>query len=98
MRLQIHANVRIRRIYFADRLYTDDEMPNEFKMFLPPGGGKQTGKGKIDEKSKKEETKTDKQVEEKPPQEVEELNIKNDMEPSAAPPTPVPEESSPIDG
>ncbi|XP_024937307.1 glutamic acid-rich protein-like isoform X2 [Cephus cinctus] len=34
-RMQIHANCRIRRIYFADRLYTEDETPEEFKLFLP---------------------------------------------------------------
>ncbi|XP_012276870.1 cilia- and flagella-associated protein 20-like [Orussus abietinus] len=34
-RMQIHANCRIRRIYFADRLYAEDEMPEEFKLFLP---------------------------------------------------------------
>ncbi|RZC41370.1 UPF0468 protein -like [Asbolus verrucosus] len=37
-RVQIHANVRIRRIYFSDILYTDDELPNEYKLFLPTPG------------------------------------------------------------
>ena len=32
---QIHANCRIRRIYFSDRLYSEDELPSEFKLFLP---------------------------------------------------------------
>ena len=27
---------RIRRIYFSDRLYTEEELPAEFKLFLPP--------------------------------------------------------------
>ena len=35
LRVQIHANCRIRRIYFSDRLYTEDELPQEFKLFLP---------------------------------------------------------------
>jgi hypothetical protein len=35
MRVQIHANCRIRRIYFSDRLYSEDELPPEFKLFLP---------------------------------------------------------------
>lgn len=35
MRVQIHANVRIRRIYFTDRLYSEDEMPKEYKLYLP---------------------------------------------------------------
>ena len=37
-RVQIHANCRIRRIYFSDRLYTEDELPPEFKLFLPVAG------------------------------------------------------------
>lgn len=36
MRVQIHANVRIRRLYFTDTLYSDEDMPNEFKLFGPP--------------------------------------------------------------
>lgn len=35
LRVQIHANCRIRRIYFSDRLYTEEELPQEFKLFLP---------------------------------------------------------------
>ena len=33
--IQIHANCRIRRIYFADRSYSEEEIPSEFKLFLP---------------------------------------------------------------
>lgn len=32
---QLHANCRIRRIYFSDRLYSEEELPAEFKLFLP---------------------------------------------------------------
>lgn len=35
LRVQIHANCRVRRIYFSDRLYTEEELPPEFKIFLP---------------------------------------------------------------
>lgn len=35
LRVQIHANCRIRRIYFSDRLYGEEELPQEFKLFLP---------------------------------------------------------------
>lgn len=35
VRLQIHANVRIRRIYFTDRLYQEDELPAEFRLIQP---------------------------------------------------------------
>ncbi|KAK0163213.1 hypothetical protein PV327_006918 [Microctonus hyperodae] len=31
-RMQVHANCRIRRIYFADRLYQEDELPEEYKI------------------------------------------------------------------
>uniref|UniRef100_A0A182N828 DUF667 domain-containing protein n=1 Tax=Anopheles dirus TaxID=7168 RepID=A0A182N828_9DIPT len=33
VRLQIHANVRIKRIYFCDRLYTNDETPSDLRLF-----------------------------------------------------------------
>ena len=32
--MQIHANCRIRRVYFSDRLYTEEELPTEFKCAL----------------------------------------------------------------
>uniref|UniRef100_A0A182Y2S0 DUF667 domain-containing protein n=1 Tax=Anopheles stephensi TaxID=30069 RepID=A0A182Y2S0_ANOST len=35
VRLQIHANVRIKRIYFCDQLYTNDETPPELRLFPP---------------------------------------------------------------
>ncbi|KAI8078290.1 DUF667-domain-containing protein [Gilbertella persicaria] len=34
-RVTVHANCRIRRIYFTDRTYNEDELPAEFKLFLP---------------------------------------------------------------
>ncbi|KAK9822662.1 hypothetical protein WJX81_005693 [Elliptochloris bilobata] len=35
LRVQIHANCRLRRVYFSDRLYAEEELPPEFKLFLP---------------------------------------------------------------
>lgn len=35
LRVQVHANCRVRRIYFADRLYSEEELPPEFKLYLP---------------------------------------------------------------
>lgn len=32
LRVQVHANCRIRRIYFSDRLYSEEELPPEFKL------------------------------------------------------------------
>ena len=43
LRVQIHANCRIRRIYFADRLYSEAELPAEFKLFLPVGKSQGAG-------------------------------------------------------
>lgn len=40
--LQIHANCRLRRVYFADRLYVEDELPAEFKLYLPIRGSHST--------------------------------------------------------
>ncbi|VAI19603.1 unnamed protein product [Triticum turgidum subsp. durum] len=35
LRVQVHANCRLRRVYFADRLYSEEELPAEFKLYLP---------------------------------------------------------------
>ncbi|CAG5111958.1 Oidioi.mRNA.OKI2018_I69.chr2.g6223.t1.cds [Oikopleura dioica] len=34
-RITIHSSCRLRRIYFSDRLYSEDELPAEFKLYLP---------------------------------------------------------------
>jgi hypothetical protein len=33
LRVQIHANCRIRRIYFTDQLLSNKKIPNEYKAF-----------------------------------------------------------------
>lgn len=35
VRVQLHANCRLRRVYFADRLYSEKELPKEFNLFVP---------------------------------------------------------------
>lgn len=35
LRVQVHANCRIRRIYFADRVYSESELPPEFRSNVP---------------------------------------------------------------
>ncbi|VDM00435.1 unnamed protein product [Schistocephalus solidus] len=35
LRIQVHANCRLRRIFFSDRLYKESELPAEFKLYLP---------------------------------------------------------------
>lgn len=32
VRVQVHANCRLRRIYFSDLLYKDDQLPNAYRM------------------------------------------------------------------
>lgn len=34
-RLKINANIRIRRIYFTEKLMSDDELPMEYKLYFP---------------------------------------------------------------
>ena len=46
--LQIHANCRLRRVYFAERQCTEEELPPEFRLFQPVkkgGGGGEGGVG-----------------------------------------------------
>lgn len=35
LRVQVHANTRLRRIYFSDRLYTEEQLPRDYKLYLP---------------------------------------------------------------
>ncbi|RUS29317.1 hypothetical protein BC938DRAFT_480797 [Jimgerdemannia flammicorona] len=35
LRVTIHANCRLRRVYFTDRVYAEEELPPEFRLFLP---------------------------------------------------------------
>ena len=37
-RVTVNANCRLRRIYFADRQYSEEELPAEFKLYLPVQG------------------------------------------------------------
>ncbi|XP_076027681.1 uncharacterized protein LOC143016968 [Genypterus blacodes] len=34
LRVQIHANCRIRRVYFTDRMYSEEELPAEYQVTL----------------------------------------------------------------
>lgn len=36
VRVQIHANCRLRRVYFSDKLYRESDLPAEFKLYAPP--------------------------------------------------------------
>lgn len=37
-RVTVNANCRLRRIYFTDRQYTEEELPAEFRLYLPIQG------------------------------------------------------------
>lgn len=50
LRVQVHANVRLRRIYFADRLYTEEELPQDYKLYLPMERKQRNDKKKADTK------------------------------------------------
>eukprot|EP00958_Prasinococcus_capsulatus_P019494 scaffold2408_cov386-Prasinococcus_capsulatus_cf.AAC.2 len=34
-RVKIHANCRVRRVFFSDQVYPPDALPTDFKLFLP---------------------------------------------------------------
>lgn len=36
VRVQVHANCRLRRVYFSDRTYTDEQLPHEYRLHAPP--------------------------------------------------------------
>lgn len=35
VRIRVNANIRLRRIYFTDQLYSEDEKPREYRIFVP---------------------------------------------------------------
>eukprot|EP00767_Chilomastix_cuspidata_P000578 gnl/Chilomastix_cuspidata/1151.p1 GENE.gnl/Chilomastix_cuspidata/1151~~gnl/Chilomastix_cuspidata/1151.p1 ORF type:complete len:238 (+),score=137.29 gnl/Chilomastix_cuspidata/1151:309-1022(+) len=40
LRVTIHANCRIRRVFFTDRLYNEDDLPIEFRLSRPEPKGR----------------------------------------------------------
>uniref|UniRef100_A0A2A4K5C1 CFA20 domain-containing protein n=1 Tax=Heliothis virescens TaxID=7102 RepID=A0A2A4K5C1_HELVI len=46
LRVQVHANARLRRIYFSERLYTEEELPQDYKLYLPLERKQKKGKVK----------------------------------------------------
>ncbi|CAH0713247.1 unnamed protein product, partial [Brenthis ino] len=44
LRVQVHANVRLRRIYFSERLFTEEELPQDYKLYLPLEAKSKKGK------------------------------------------------------
>lgn len=35
VRIRVNASVRLRRIYFTDQLYTEEEKPKEYRLYVP---------------------------------------------------------------
>lgn len=35
VRVRINANVRLRRIYFSDQLYSEEEKPRDYRIYIP---------------------------------------------------------------
>lgn len=48
LRVQVHANARLRRIYFSERLYSEEELPQDYKLYLPLE--RKQKKGKVEKK------------------------------------------------
>lgn len=46
-RVQVHANVRLRRVYFCSKLYTEDELPLDFRLYMPVKGKKKIVKEEV---------------------------------------------------
>jgi hypothetical protein len=46
LRVQVHATCRIRRIFFSSKLYKDQDLPNEYKIWMAPGKGASSPDGK----------------------------------------------------
>ncbi|KAL4853925.1 Cilia- and flagella-associated protein 20 [Chlorella vulgaris] len=55
LRVQIHANCRIRRIYFSDRLYSEAELPSEFKLYLPIQKAQQQQQQQLEQQHEQEQ-------------------------------------------
>ncbi|XP_058804595.1 cilia- and flagella-associated protein 20-like [Phymastichus coffea] len=53
-RVQIHANCRIRVLYFCDKLYEDKDIPQKLKMFLPTTHDARKKKSEDEEKREPE--------------------------------------------
>lgn len=79
LRVQVHANARLRRIYFSERLYTEEELPQEYKLYLPL-----EHKPRKTKPGKKEDAKAVKSAH-APPVPVEAPQEKPVEEPAAAP-------------
>lgn len=47
LRLTVYASCRLRRVYFADRLYAEEELPREYRLFAPARAGKAAGMNRM---------------------------------------------------
>jgi hypothetical protein len=63
LRISIHANCRIRRVYFSERLYNEEDLPDDFKLFAPKRLGSQNHMNNTRQESKLEPEKNQNQSE-----------------------------------
>ncbi|GLV38893.1 Basal body up regulated gene 22 [Carabus blaptoides fortunei] len=91
LRVHIHANIRIRRIFFSDRLYAEDELPLEFRLYIPMEKQKTTKQAKgTKDKGKKEDEKVSEREQEIRDHIKKSLEkLPPDASPSGAPPSPI---------
>ncbi|CAG9768228.1 unnamed protein product [Ceutorhynchus assimilis] len=92
IRVQIHANTRIRRIYFTDQIRSDEDLPNEFKLFAP--GSRET---KPKASASKEIKKASREAVAVVPEAAAEPPVPYIKLDEEVPPPPTPAEESPID-
>lgn len=72
-KFKINANIRIRRIYFADRILPDDQLPAEYKLFIP-----------LKKTAFKSKPKTEEEIAEPQKEESAELKKRNSKSASAS--------------
>ncbi|XP_045778084.1 cilia- and flagella-associated protein 20-like [Maniola jurtina] len=88
LRVQVHANARLRRIYFSERLYTEEELPQDYKLYLPL-----ERKEKKVKSEKKEASKTDKAPARPPAEKTPQEKVPKVEAPVAEPKPPIQLES-----
>ncbi|KAG6451190.1 hypothetical protein O3G_MSEX006989 [Manduca sexta] len=67
-KLKINANIRLRRIYFTEKLIPEDQLPPEYKLYFPLPSKSPKNKKSITEQGNKENVKpsTSQQTEKRP--------------------------------
>ncbi|KAH9597579.1 CFA20 domain [Trypanosoma melophagium] len=88
LRVQLHANCRVRRLYFSDRLYSEEELPPEFKLFLPISQQQQQ-----EQQQQQQQQQHKQQVQQQQQQKVEETGEQEESSEAKQQPPPQPVEA-----